>query len=119
MQGTSLAPLLRGEHPDRWRQSMYYRYWMHRDSSHNVPAHYGVRTHTHKLICYYNDPLEQPGAHGPADPIEWELYDLVADPLETTNVIADERYRDVVTELRDGARPPASGAGRRAVHRNG
>ena len=23
------------------------------------PAHYGVRTRTHKLICYYNDPLGQ------------------------------------------------------------
>ena len=55
---------------------MYYRYWMHRDDSHQVPAHYGVRTHTHKLIGYYNDPLDQPGAHGPVDPPEWELYDL-------------------------------------------
>ena len=59
MQGRSLVPLLRGEVPGDWRTSMYYRYWMHRDSSHNVPAHYGVRTRTHKLICYYNDPLDQ------------------------------------------------------------
>ncbi len=99
MQGVSLVPLLRGESPERWRRSMYYRYWMHRDAAHNVPAHYGVRTATHKLICYYNDPLGQPGANGPADPVEWELFDLVNDPLETTNVIDDPSYAAVVAEL--------------------
>jgi arylsulfatase A-like enzyme len=30
MQGESLVPLLRGETPDGWRRSMYYRYCMHR-----------------------------------------------------------------------------------------
>jgi arylsulfatase A-like enzyme len=100
VQGRSLVPLLAGDAPPDWRESVYYRYWMHRDGSHAVPAHYGVRTRTHKLICYYNDPLDQPGAHGPADPVEWELFDLVDDPLETTNVIADPRYRDTVATLR-------------------
>ena len=102
MQGVSLAPLLAsgGTAPDGWRTAAYYRYWMHRDSSHNVPAHYGVRTRTHKLICYYNDPLGQAGAHGPVDPIEWELFDLVDDPLETTNVIDRHEYRAVAAELR-------------------
>lgn len=100
MQGESIVPLLRGESPDDWRQSMYYRYWMHRDGAHNVPAHYGVRTRTHKLICYYNDPLDQLGANGPADPVEWELFDLVADPLETTNVIDDPAYTEAAAELR-------------------
>ncbi len=100
MQGRSLVPLLSGEEPDDWRRSMYYRYWMHGDRIHRVPAHYGVRTETHKLICYYNDPLGQPGAHGPVAPTEWELFDLLADPLETTNVIDDERYAAVLMELR-------------------
>jgi arylsulfatase A-like enzyme len=100
MQGRSLAPLLRGEPPADWRRAMYYRYWMHRDGSHDVPAHYGIRTSTHKLICYYSDPLDQPGARGPSDPVEWELYDLEADPLETTNVIADPVHRDTISELR-------------------
>ena len=99
VQGASLVPLLRGETPADWRQSMYYRYWMHRDGAHNVPAHYGVRTATHKLICYYNDPLGQEGANGPVDPVEWELFDLVADPLETTNVIDDARHAAVRAEL--------------------
>jgi arylsulfatase A-like enzyme len=100
MQGVSLVPLLRSESPTTWRTSMYYRYWMHRDGAHNVPAHYGVRTRFHKLICYYNDPLDQLGANGPIDPVEWELFDLVADPLETTNVIDDPAYDQVVVELR-------------------
>ena len=99
VQGRSLVPLLRGETPPDWRRSMYYRYWMHRDGAHAVPAHYGVRTRTHKLICYYNDPLGQEGARGPADPVEWELFDLVTDPLETTNVIADAQYEAVRAEL--------------------
>jgi arylsulfatase A-like enzyme len=100
VQGRSLVPLLAGDRPDDWRTSIYYRYWMHRDDVHGAPAHYGVRTTRHKLICYYNDPLDQPGAHGPVDPIEWELYDLLADPLETTNLIADPSNTPIAEELK-------------------
>ena len=99
VQGRSFAPILDGDTPDDWPESMYYRYWMHRDAAHNCPAHYGVRTKTHKLICYYNDPLGQLGAHGPTDPIEWELYDLVADPYEVDNVIDDPAYREIRIDL--------------------
>lgn len=101
MQGSSIVPLLRGEVPDGWQTEMYYRYWMHRDEAHNVWAHYGIRTHRHKLICYYNDPMGQPGAHGPATRAEWELFDLESDPFELHNVIDDPTYAGVVTELRE------------------
>ncbi len=100
VQGRSFAPCLGGDTPDDWPTSMYYRYWMHRDGAHLCPAHYGVRTRHHKLICYYNDPLDQLGAHGPSDPIEWELFDLDTDPLEVSNVIDDPAYAEVLADLR-------------------
>jgi arylsulfatase A-like enzyme len=101
MQGTSFRSLLRGVTAEGWQTSMYYRYWMHRDEAHRIWAHYGVRTLRHKLIYFYNDPLSQPGAHGPADPPEWELYDLEADPFEVRNVYDDPAYADVVAELKE------------------
>lgn len=99
LQGRSFVPLLAGGQPDDWPQSMYYRYWMHRDPVHQCPAHYGVRTKTHKLICYYNDPLDQPGAQGPVDAAEWELFDLVTDPLEVDNVWGRDGYGAITAEL--------------------
>lgn len=100
MQGRSFAPLLDGFQPDDWPTSMYYRYWMHRDAAHGIWAHYGVRTETHKLIYFYNDPVGQPGAQGPVDPPEWELYDLVADPEEMMNVYGRAEYAQVTAELK-------------------
>jgi arylsulfatase A-like enzyme len=101
VQGRSFAPILRGEgSPADWPQSMYYRYWMHDDAIHRCPAHYGVRTRTHKLICYYNDPLDQPGARGPAGDVEWELFDLVADPLEVDNLYGRPGTEELTEQLR-------------------
>lgn len=100
MQGTSFAPVLLGETPSDWQASMYYRYWMHRDDQHNIFAHYGVRTHDYKLIYFYNDPLDQPGAFGPVDPPAWELYDLKADPSEINNVYGDPAYAAMERELK-------------------
>jgi arylsulfatase A-like enzyme len=76
MQGRSLAPLLRGERPADWRQSVYYRYY-HDPGHHNTRAHCGVRTPTHKLIHYW-----KVGAY--------ELYDLRTDPTEQHNLLFDE-----------------------------
>lgn len=78
-QGRSFFPLLKEEQVDDWPDSMYYRYWEHDDPNHHVPAHYGVRTKTHKLICYYNDGLGVPGSSERRFPVEWELYDTEKD----------------------------------------
>ncbi len=101
MQGKSFREILNGNTPDGWRRSMYYRYWMHADGSHNIHAHYGIRTHDYKLICYYNDPLGQPGANDPVMPMEWELFDLNKDPYEMVSVYNDPAYADTVKELKD------------------
>ena len=89
--GAQLPPLATREAPADWRSSMYYRYFMHLDSSHNTYAHYGLRSKRYKLIYYYEP---EPG------PQEWELFDLQADPRELRNVYADPAYADVVRRLK-------------------
>ena len=99
MQGCSFRSLLRGEVPEDWQTSMYYRYWMH-CGGHNVYAHYGVRTMRYKLIYYYAEALGQPGAVDDPKPPEWELFDLEKDPVEMNNVYADPAYAEVARELK-------------------
>ena len=63
IQGESLLPLLKGERPENWRNSLYYHYYEY-PAEHSVKRHYGVRDDRYKLIHFYND-------------IDvWELYDL-------------------------------------------
>ncbi len=99
MQGSSFRPLLKGDVPEGWQTSMYYRYWMHL-THHNVYAHYGVRTLHHKLIYYYADALGRPGAIDEPKEPEWELFDLDKDPYELNSVYDDPTYADVVKDLR-------------------
>ncbi|MGO2558582.1 sulfatase family protein [Brachybacterium sp.] len=99
-QGRSFLPQLRGEQVEGWRQAVYYRYWEHDDPEHHAPAHYGVRTPTHKYIRYYNDGLGTPGSSDRVMPVEDELYDLVADPQEMTNVVDDIEYAQTLEQLR-------------------
>ena len=99
MQGRSFRPVLGGETPPDWRDSMYYRYWMHK-AHHNVYAHYGLRTKRFKLIYYYSDGLNQMGALDEKYEPEWELFDLERDPAEMHNVYADPAYTDTVRELK-------------------
>ncbi len=100
MQGRSLRPVLRGETPAEWRTSTYYRYWVNRDVAHHVWAHYGVRTHRHKLVYYYDEPCGAPGAALGRGAPEWELFDLERDPQEMTSVHGDPVYADVTLELK-------------------
>jgi len=51
-----------------------------------VHRQYGVRTHRHKLIHYYEAGL-------------WELFDLERDPEELRSVYHDPGYAGVVAEL--------------------
>ena len=47
---------------------------------HTIPAHYGIRTKTHKLAFFYGLPLDATGAMPAATPPYWELYNLTNDP---------------------------------------
>ena len=100
MQGRSFAQNLAGKSPSDWRQSMYYRYWMHLGGGHTVTAHYGVRTHTHKLIYYYGQALGKKGAVNKPTPPEWEMFDLEKDPREMRNVYDDPAYAGVRESLK-------------------
>jgi arylsulfatase A-like enzyme len=129
MQGRSFRPLLQGSTPPDWRQGMYYRYWMNA-AHHNVAAHYGIRTHKYKLIYYYYDGCDQPGAKqgtcagkGPAPSLEgmepeWELFDLEKDPHEMNNVVDDPAYAGVVRELKDEMYRLQADVGDQRYHRD-
>ena len=85
VQGRSLVPLLKGEEPADWRESIYYHYY-EQPSEHNVPRHFGVRTARHKLIRYY-------------EIAEWELFDLERDPHELRSVYDDEEHSEIRKQL--------------------
>ena len=101
MQGESCRKLLRGEYDGFVRDSVYFRYWMHRAHRHDNPAHYGIRTDHYKLIFYYGLPLDAAGASQDVTPAGWELYDMQNDPFETQNLYGDPAYSAVVQQLRE------------------
>jgi len=100
MHGRSARESLAGNASAAAREAVYYRYWMHR-SHHDVPAHYGLRTHRYKLIFFYGLPLDAPGAGEEPSTPGWELYDLKRDPHELSNVYDDPAYADVREDLKE------------------
>jgi len=99
MQGKSFkSALLNPEHA-KGRDAIYYRYWLHM-AHHNVPAHYGVRTKTHKLAFFYGLPLDANGSMPAATPPYWELYDLANDPKEMNNLYPNKESGPLKAELK-------------------
>jgi arylsulfatase A-like enzyme len=101
LHGSSLRAVLHGSPAPDWRTSMYYHYWVNRDVAHHVWAHYGVRTDRYKLVYYYDEPCDAPGAFPGRGSPEWELFDLDEDPAELRSVYDDPSYADVVGLLKD------------------
>ena len=90
MQGQSFKSALFDPENTKGRDAIYYRYWLHM-THHYVPAHYGIRTKTHKLSFFYGLPLDSKGAMPAATPPYWEMYDLANDPYEMNNVYGSEK----------------------------
>jgi len=87
MQGKSLVPLLQGQTPDDWRESIYYHYHEY-PGAHSVQKHYGIRNDRYKLIHYYE--LD-----------EWELFDLLEDPMEMRSVYDNPDYQEIQDKLKE------------------
>ena len=77
VQGKSLVPVLR-DSTQKVHDSLYYAYYEF--GEHAVPQHFGVRTETQKL--FYLPETD-----------EWQMFDLVSDPREMTNVFDDPQYQ--------------------------
>jgi arylsulfatase A-like enzyme len=87
MQGRSLVPLLEGQTPPDWRDSLYYHFY-HYPGYHSVLRHEGVATNRYKLIRFYGKDV--PGGE------EWEFYDLQEDPDEMNSLYhAPERQATI------------------------
>ncbi len=97
MQGKSFRENLKGNTPDDWRKSMYYRYWLH---SVDRPGHFGIRDHRYKLAFFYGQPLGKPGTDSLATVPNWEFYDLEKDPDEGHNAYHDPQYAALIKEMK-------------------
>ncbi len=111
MQGNSFKSILEtGEEPEGWKQSTYYRYWMHMAHRHANPAHFGIRTKDYKLIffygIFYKGEGEEANIEGTGNqydfetPPGWEFYDLKNDPFEMDNRYEDPAYGEITADLK-------------------
>jgi arylsulfatase A-like enzyme len=88
IQGRSVVPLLRGERP-AWRSSFLAEYYGEAAIPWLVSMSYkAVRTERHKYIEW----TQHPGAD--------ELYDLITDPYELTNLAREPGHAGLRAELR-------------------
>ncbi|VGO19179.1 sulfatase family protein [Pontiella sulfatireligans] len=91
MQGKSIVPLLEGQTPRDWRESLYYHYYEY-PGAHSVRRHEGVFDSRWKLIRFYG--VDVPGEE------EWELFDLQNDPTEMKNVYGNPENEAKIQALK-------------------
>ncbi len=87
MDGQSFIPLAQGEDIP-WRENFLYVYYWEKNFPQS-PTVFALRTDRYKYINYYG---------------LWdvdELYDLQADPDETTNLLYTDGYADIAADLKD------------------
>ncbi len=97
IQGESFRENLKGNTPNWWRKSMYYRYWLH---SVNRPGHFGIRNKRYKLAFFYGQNLNMPGAQHKNTEPAWEFYDLKKDPKELHNAYANPEYSSIIADMK-------------------
>ena len=85
VQGESMLPVLL-DSSKKIHDSLYYAYY--EIGEHAVPQHFGVRTETHKLFFL-------PATN------EWQMFDLVNDPNEMTNIYDLPNYSEIRIKLHD------------------
>ncbi len=88
LRGRSLGPLLRRESPRNWDNDMYAFYSSHEEyASQFVEEMRMLRSCQWKLVRYLRAPERD------------ELFNLVSDPDETVNEIANPEYTNIVSDL--------------------
>lgn len=86
MDGRNFLPLLSGQDVP-WRDSLIYEYYWEWNFP-QTPTTIGLRDDRYKYIFYH-------GVWG-----DDELFDLQADPMETTNLFKSEAHQDIVVDMR-------------------
>jgi N-acetylglucosamine-6-sulfatase len=89
MQGESMLKLISGQKDNSWRKSIFFEYYVDDEWPFAGPDQVAVRTKNYKLVDnFLNDDID-------------ELYDLINDPGEMTNLINDPDYNFIEKELRE------------------
>ena len=97
MQGESFRNNLKGDTPEHWRTSAYYRYWTNDPVR---PGHFGIRNKRYKLALFYGQSLDMTGSSKESTAPAWEFYDLEKDPHENYNAYNEESYSDIIKDMK-------------------
>jgi arylsulfatase A-like enzyme len=97
MQGRSFRENLKGNTPNDWRETAYYRYWTNHDIR---PAHFGIRNKRYKLALFYGHSLDMTGSSKESTTPAWEFYDLEKDPHENHNAYNDIAYSEIIKKMK-------------------
>ena len=88
LPGKSLLPVCKGEPVSTWREAAYCESYNTLNSVHPGQWARTIRTQKHRYTYY-------PDGYGE------QLFDLISDPDELNNLVADPAYADVKAGLKD------------------